>query len=86
LINGAFFAYIVRWLITRKDKWWAVSVYVFCYATSVMTLKYSVFWHLNPLFKTFLPTVFLVIGIQMVLARLNSRNKWVASPEPGGTT
>lgn len=80
LINGAFFAYIVRWFIRRRDKWWGIAVYVFCYATCILTLKYSVFHHLNPLFKTFLPTILLVEGFR----RLGSlRPRWAESPEPG---
>lgn len=60
LVNGALFAWIVRWFTRHRRTWWAVMIYAFCYATSVMTLKYSVFYHLNPLFKTFLPMVLLV--------------------------
>ena len=60
LINGAFFAFLVRWFITHRDKWWGIAVYAFCYATCIMTLKYSVFVQLAPLFKTFLPTIMMV--------------------------
>lgn len=62
LINGAFFAYLVRWFIRHKDKWWGVTVYIYCYATCILTLKYSVFFHLNPLMKTVLPTL-LAVGV-----------------------
>jgi hypothetical protein len=72
LINGAFFAYLVRWFISRKDRWWGVAIYVFCYATCIMTLKYSIFYHLNPLLKTFLPTIFL---IEMLRRFLPSRRE-----------
>jgi len=71
LVNGAFFAYLVRWFITRQEKWWALSVYVFCYATCIMTLKYSVFWHLNPLFKTFVPTILVVWVLRNLLPAKN---------------
>lgn len=57
LINGAFFAYLVRWFLRYKDRWWGVAAYIFCYATCVMTLKYSVFWHLTTLIKTVVPTL-----------------------------
>lgn len=67
LINGAFFAYIIRWFIKHKNKWWGTAVYVFCFATCIMTLKYSVFWHLNPLFKTFLPTVLFIEAVRRFL-------------------
>lgn len=69
LINGMFFAYLIRWFISRKGKWWAVAVYVFCYATCIMTLKYSVFYHLNPLLKTFLPTALFVEAYKKFLSR-----------------
>jgi len=69
LINGAFFAYLVRWFITRKDKWWAVAIYVFCYATCIITLKYSVFVQLNPLLKTFVPTILLIELMRRMLPK-----------------
>ena len=60
LINGAFFAWLVRWFLRRRNTWWGVTIYVYCYASSVMTLKYSVFYILTPLLKTLLPTLLLV--------------------------
>lgn len=60
LINGVFFASLVRWFMRNKDKWWAVAIYVYCYATCIMTLKYSIFYHLTPLIKTLLPALLLV--------------------------
>jgi hypothetical protein len=69
LINGAFFAYLVRWFITRRDKWWAVAIYVFCYATCIITLKYSVFVQLNPLLKTFVPTILLIELMRKLLPK-----------------
>ena len=41
----------------KGQKWWAIAIYVFCYATCVMALKYSVFYHVDPVVKTFIPTV-----------------------------
>lgn len=67
LLNGALFAYIVRWFIKYRSQWWGVAVYVFCYATCVMTLKYSIFYHLNPLLKTFIPIIFLVSIFRHIL-------------------
>lgn len=60
LINGLFFAYIVRWFLKRRDRWWAIVVYVYCVSTCVLTLKYSIFYHLVPLLKTILPTLLLI--------------------------
>jgi hypothetical protein len=60
LINGAFFAALVRWFLVRTGKWWTTATYVYCYAMSVATLKYSVLYILTPLLKTVLPTLLLV--------------------------
>jgi hypothetical protein len=61
LINGIFFAYLVRWYLCRKTEWWAVVVYAYCYASCVMTLKYSVFYLIVPLVRVVLPAL-LVVG------------------------
>jgi len=82
LINGAFFAYLVCWFIRHKERWWAVTVYVYCYGTCVMTLKYSVFYHLTPLLKTVLPTLLIVAVFRKLISprkRLSSSH----SSEPG---
>jgi hypothetical protein len=60
LLNGALFAYLVRWFYLKKEKWWALVIYVYCYATCIMTLKYSILYQLSPLFKTLFPTLILV--------------------------
>ncbi len=67
LINGAFFAYLVRWFLRHKDRWWGVTIYVYCYATCVMTLKYSIFYHLTPLLKTLLPTLLVVAVVRTLI-------------------
>jgi hypothetical protein len=58
-LNGAIFALLMRWFLKRSDRWWALTVYVYCYATCVMTLKYSVLFQLTPLAKIMLPTILL---------------------------
>lgn len=60
LINGVIFALLMRWFLSNSGKWWAMSVYVYCYATCIMTLKYSVFYQLQPLFKIMIPGLLLV--------------------------
>jgi hypothetical protein len=57
LINGAFFAVIVRCYLRWRTRWWSLVVYAFCYATAVLTLKYSIFFHLTPLLKTVVPAL-----------------------------
>jgi hypothetical protein len=60
LVNGLFFAYIMRWFVRHRDEWWGLSVYVYCYATCILTLKYSVFLDLSLIEKNLLPTLLLV--------------------------
>jgi len=83
LVNGVFFAFLVRWFLARRERWWAVTVYVYCYATSVLTLKYSVFYHLVPLLKTLLPTM-LAVGAMRGLLRPRHRPGPDVSPPGAG--
>lgn len=78
LLNGVFFAYLVRWFQGRKNKWWALAIYVYCFATCVMTLKYSIFYHLGPLVKTMLPTLLAVAGVNRLIALY--RKRMIACP------
>jgi len=57
LINGALFAFLTRWFLRRQNKWWALTIYVYCYATCIMTIKYSVFYLLVPFLQVVLPTL-----------------------------
>lgn len=66
LINGVFFAYLMRWFLRYRDRWWGMSVYVYCYATCILTLKYGVFFLLNPIVKNVLPTLLLVALIRRI--------------------
>jgi hypothetical protein len=67
LINGAFFAFVVRWFLRHKDRWWGVVIYVYCYATCVMTLKYSIFYLFTPLIRILVPTLFFVWIIKRLI-------------------
>ena len=60
LINGIYFALIVKWFIRKRHKWWGVVTYTFLYSFSIITLKYSVFFYLTPLLKDLLPTLILI--------------------------
>lgn len=68
LINGAFFALIVRWFLKRRVKWWAVTIYTYFFSYSIITLKYSVFFYLTPLIKDLLPTLILVTILMEIKA------------------
>jgi hypothetical protein len=60
LVNGLFFALVVRWFLRHKDRWWGVAIYVYCYATCILTLKYTVFLHLNLIEKNLILTLLVV--------------------------
>ncbi len=60
LINGMFFAFLMRWFAREGGKWQVMTIYVFCYSTCIMCLKYSIFWHLAPVVKIILPLVFII--------------------------
>jgi hypothetical protein len=62
LVNGMLFAWLANVFFSRKHDWRFAVIYVFCYSTCVMTAKYSIFYHINPLFKTVLPMI-LVVGL-----------------------
>jgi hypothetical protein len=72
LLNGALFAYIVRWFIKKKDIWWAVAIYIYFYATCVMTLKYSIFYQLTPLVRILIPTLLVAALIMRVVSYLST--------------
>lgn len=60
LINGILFALLMRWFARDGGKWQVMTIYAFCYATCIMCLKYSIFWHLTPVVKIILPLVLIV--------------------------
>jgi len=68
LINGVFFAFIVKWFLKRKSKWWAITIYAYCFSFSIITLKYSVFFYLTPLIKELLPTLIITALLMNVFS------------------
>ncbi len=69
-INGILFAYLMRWFARGGGGWQVMVIYVFCYSTCIMCLKYTIFWHLAPVVRIILPLVFIV----SVLAKNIQRN------------
>lgn len=59
LMNGALFALLTRWFLRRRKKWWALTIYIYCFATCIMTLKYSVLFQLAPICRVLLPPLLL---------------------------
>ena len=59
LINGALFALLARWFIRRREKWWALTIYIYCFANCILTLKYSVLFQLSSLCRVLLPSLLL---------------------------
>ncbi len=75
LLNGIFFAWLANTFFAKKYDWRMAAIYVFCYSTCVMSSKYSVLYHLNPLVKTVIPIILLTSGLKGFLRYLR---------EPGG--
>lgn len=73
VISGAFFALLTRWFLYRREKWWALTIYIYCYATCVMVLKYSVFFQLTPLVRELIPVLLLTEGLLMLQ---NDPSRW----------
>jgi hypothetical protein len=80
LLNGVLFAYLTRWFLRRRNEWLASNIYVFCYATCVLTLKYSVFYQLVPMMRLLVPTLLFT----EVLFRLQKASGFMkaAVPQP----
>lgn len=79
LINGALFAFVMRWFARDGGKWQVMTIYAFCYATCIMCLKYSIFWHLTPLVKIIVPLVLIVSFLAKDIQRsskLRERNRY----------
>ena len=66
VLNGLFFAAIMGWFVKRANEWWALSIYAYCYATAILTIKYSVLLHLTLIEKNLLPTLFLVFLVRVI--------------------
>ena len=81
LLNGALFAWLTRWFLRRRGRWWALTIYVYCYATCVLTLKYSVLYQIIPLTRMVLPAL-LVAGVLLYAqARLTPPKAAAATAE-----
>lgn len=54
LLSGALYGWLMNWYLRRQSRWWASVIYAYCFATCVMTLKYSILYPLG-LLKILLP-------------------------------
>ena len=57
LVNGFFFAFLVKWYIKNKSNWAVLVIYSYCFATCIMTMKYSVFYQLTPIIRNIIPII-----------------------------
>ena len=77
IVNGAFFALIMRWFLRHGHRWWALTIYAYCFATCILTLKYTVFLHLVLIEKNLLPVLLLILAVRVT--RLSFRR---STPAP----
>jgi len=79
LLNGAIFALLTRWFLRRQEKWWALAVYIYCYAMCAMTLKYSILYQLSQLFLVLLPPLLLAaVLFRLQKSSVPHHNLWVS--------
>jgi hypothetical protein len=79
LCNGILFAFLMRWFATGGRSWQVTTIYVFCYSSCIMCLKYSVFWHLTPVVKGVLPVV-VIVSLLAKAVPLSTKLARVVSP------
>ena len=76
VLNGLFFSFIVNWFIQRRNKFWAVTIYVYCFSFSIITIKYSIFFYLTPIVKELIPTILITVFFIILIRRITqSLNK-----------
>lgn len=56
-VIGALYAAVMRWFIPRRDRWWAMLIFAYLFATTVMTLKHTVLYQLAPLVRVIAPGI-----------------------------
>ena len=80
IINGVFFAFIVNWFIRRREKFWAVAIYVYCFSFSIITIKYSIFFYLTPIVKELIPTILITLFFIILVRRGKGHNEQLITP------
>lgn len=68
IFNGIFFSFIVNWFLRRRKQFWALTLYVYCFSFSIITIKYSIFFYLTPIVKELIPTV-LITTLFIIIIR-----------------
>lgn len=59
VLCGVFYAIITRFFILNKHNWIIVSMYIFCFSTTIYIMKYSIFYHMQLIIKTLIPVIFI---------------------------
>jgi len=57
LLSGITFAMITRLFNAYRDNWIIISIYVFSFSTTILIMKYSIFYHSQLVYKTLFPAV-----------------------------
>ena len=93
LLTGLGFGWLARWALRSRDRLFPYVAYVFLFATSVVTLKYSLPYQISQMLRTLIPSVllcyFMIKGTDLFQKRNNTVYKkfaetGFASPPPGG--
>lgn len=68
LLSGALYGWLMNWYLRRQTRWWASVIYAYCFATCVMTLKYSILYPLG-LLKILLPGMLVLWAFNRLFVR-----------------
>jgi hypothetical protein len=60
LLSGALYGWLMNWFLRQQSHWWSSVIYAYCFATCVMTLKYSILYQLAPVLKIIVPGMVVV--------------------------
>ena len=59
ILSGVIFSLITRAFIIYRDNWIMISIYIFSFSTTILIMKYSIFYHSQLIYKTLLPVIFI---------------------------
>lgn len=59
ILSGFFFSAVTIFFNKNRDSWVAILIYVFCFSTTILIMKYSIFFHTQLILKTLLPALFI---------------------------
>ncbi|MDA7702526.1 oligosaccharide repeat unit polymerase [Gammaproteobacteria bacterium] len=66
IFSGIFFSTLTRVFNANRNNWMIVLIYVFSFSTTILIMKYSIFYHFQLILKTLLPVIFICWAISKI--------------------